>query len=79
VSLFVSNELISFANFLVFFQLHRRFCSALLICFIEIEGYRALEGVQILIGTKNVVVNYGVRNDFIIVEITRQGVLPQTF
>jgi hypothetical protein len=34
--------------------------------FIEIEGYRALEGVQILIGTKNVVVNYGVRNDFII-------------
>jgi hypothetical protein len=34
--------------------------------FIEIGGYRALEGVQILIGTKNVVVNYGVRNDFII-------------
>ncbi|VVM27584.1 hypothetical protein BSPWISOXPB_6375 [uncultured Gammaproteobacteria bacterium] len=28
--------------------------------FIEIGGYRALEGVQILIGTKNVVVNYGV-------------------
>jgi hypothetical protein len=28
--------------------------------FIEIGGYRALEGVQILIGTKNVVVNGGV-------------------
>ncbi|VVM27867.1 hypothetical protein BSPWISOXPB_3160 [uncultured Gammaproteobacteria bacterium] len=34
--------------------------------FIEIGGYRALEGVQILIGTKNVVVNYGVRNDLLL-------------
>jgi hypothetical protein len=43
---------------------------------IEIGGYRALEGVQILIGTKNVVVNYGVRNDFIIATAFACHLLP---
>jgi hypothetical protein len=34
--------------------------------FVAIGDYRALEGVQVLIGTKNVVVNHGIRNDLII-------------
>jgi hypothetical protein len=44
--------------------------------FIEIEGYRALEGVQILIGTKNVV-NF--MFSVIKLEISQKNIVNFTF